>query len=321
MADPRDDIEQLLGRAGLLNGVTAAAMTSLATGQLTWATGRMPGGAPVTADSPLYAASVTKQIVAALAAQAVLAGALDVEASVRAFLPALPAWTNAVRVRHLVHHTSGLPATGRVLMALGLDHDSQLDNDLVLDGLGRLHDPDGAPGRSFVYSNIGYVVLAEIVRRVSGLDLAELGYRRLFGPLAMVRTHLGGVADVILPDRPTPPRTVGDGGLWISAADLLRWLDALNSERLGRDLTRLVQTPGRLDDGTPLTYARGMTAQPGPDGTTYTHGGNCPGWTAKTVRNPTTGTAVALLTCDDDAQTVSDTAVAMHSWLSSDLTG
>ncbi len=97
-----------------------------------------------------------------------------------------------------------------------------------------------------------------------------------------------------------------------SPADLLTWLDALNRGRIGTELTRMVQTPGRLDDGTPLDYAWGMTARPGRGGTTYTHGGQWPGWTAKTVRCPSTRTAVALLTTSEDADAVSRVGMDLH---------
>lgn len=314
MSDPAGDVERLLRQRGLLAGDAAAAVTSPAVGHRAWASGYLPDGSPVDAASSFYAASIAKQVVATLAAQAVLDGALGVDAPLRSFFPALPGWGATVRLRHLIHHTSGLPATARVVAALGLEHEAQLDNDLVLEGLARLGDPDDGPGRRFVYSNIGYVALAEVVRVVSGLPLADAA-RRLFDRLAMTSAHLGGAADVVRPDRAPPPQTIGDGGLWISADDLLRWLDGLNTERLGTDLTRLVQTPGRLDDGTPLSYAWGMTARPGAGGTTYTHGGNWPGWTAKTVRNPTTRTAVALVTGNDDIQLVSGTAEAVHARL------
>ena len=44
--------------------------------------------------------------------------------------------------------------------------------------------------------------------------------------------------------------------------DLVTWLDALNRRLLGAELTALLQTPGRLDDGTLLEYAWGMTVRP-----------------------------------------------------------
>jgi CubicO group peptidase (beta-lactamase class C family) len=103
--------------------------------------------------------------------------------------------------------------------------------------------------------------------------------------------------------------------LWSSALDLLTWLDALSSDRLGPELTRLVQRPGRLDDGTALDYAWGVTARSGSEGTSYTHGGKWPGWSAKTVRRPATGTAVVLLTTSDDVPAVSRAALELHDLL------
>lgn len=92
----------------------------------------------------------------------------------------------------------------------------------------------------------------------------------------------------------------------------LRQLDALNCDRLGPDLTPLVQTSGHLDDGTGLDCAWGITARSSPAGTSYSHGGNVPGWSARTVRRPSTRTAVALLTLSNNVQVVSQAAVDLH---------
>ena len=308
-------VERILHRAGLFDGAVAVAAISPATGPLTWAAGQLPDGTPLGVDTPLYAGSVTKQFTVALAARAVIAGALDVDTAVGAVLPGVARWASEVRVRHLIHHTAGLPSTARVVEALGLNSEADLDNGLVLDGLTRLDRPDSAAGRRFSYSNVGYVLLAEVVRVACGEQLAELGRRVIFEPLSMTGSHLGGPVEVALPGQPLPPGTVGDGGLWTTAGDLLRWLAALNNERLGEQLTRLVRTPGRLDDGTPLPYAWGVTCRPGPTGTSYTHGGDWHGWAAETVRDPEARSAIAVMTIGRDASVVSDATVAAHAHL------
>lgn len=61
-----------------------------------------------------------------------------------------------------------------------------------------------------------------------------------------------------------------------------------------------------------MGYGWGVTVRPSLDGNTYTHGGNWPGWSAKTVRRPATQTAVALLTTSDDVDAVSQTALEIH---------
>lgn len=309
---PVPDLGEHLRRSGLLTGDVAVALacTSPVTGTLTWATGSW-AGRRVDAGTPLYVASVTKQLVGVLVAQQVLAGRLDPAASVSSVLP-LPAWAAPVQVQHLLHHTGGLPSTGRLLAVAGVA-EHQLTNEAVVQALSALPGPDRAPGEAFVYSNVGYVLLAEVLAAVTGTPLPVLA-EQVFGPLGMTASHLGP-APPGTPATVRPPATMGDGGWWTSAADLLAWLDALNLDALGEAVSRLVQTPGRLADGTALDHAWGVTVHRDTRGSTLTHGGNWPGWTAKTVRRPATGTAVALLTTGDDVAAVSATALALHAQL------
>lgn len=286
----------------------ALGVCSPMTDELRWSAGHLPDGRAVDADLPLYAASVTKQFTAALTATAVLEGSLSYCTPVRTVLPQLPGWADAVQVHHLLHHTAGLPSTSVVTSLLGCQ-EQDLDNDTVLEGLCQVVDPPQPPGRAFAYSNLGYVLLAEVVRCTTGTALRDLAAARLFDPLGLRSARWGGPPPVFLPGVPAPPATTGDGGLWISTSDLLRWLGALNRDDLGTDIGRLLRTPGRLDDGSPLTYAWGATAREHPAGVLFTHGGNWPGWTTKATRQPATGVAVALMTCGADTQAVSDLAI------------
>jgi CubicO group peptidase (beta-lactamase class C family) len=317
LMDDGSGLEGVLAQAGLLRPGAGFALAACSprTGVVSRAGGTLLDGTAVTPETPMYAASITKQVVGALAAQQVLADLLRPDDRVLDLLPALPPWAAAIRVRHLIHHTSGLHPTEQVLAALGLPSEQHLDNDMVMQGLDLLPPPDTAPGTAFGYSNIGYVVLAEVLVAVTGAPVPFLAQQSLFAPLGMAASRLGPAESAALPTDVRPPRTIGDGGLWSSALDLLTWLDALSSDRLGPELTRLVQRPGRLDDGTALDYAWGVTARSGSEGTSYTHGGNWPGWSAKTVRRPATGTAVVLLTTSDDVPAVSRAALELHDLL------
>ncbi|WP_345386678.1 serine hydrolase domain-containing protein [Nonomuraea salmonea] len=73
------------------------------------AQGTTAAGDPVTATTLVYAASLSKQLTAACAALLVKDGVLDVDAPLSRWLPELPPWASDVRLRHLVHHTAGLP--------------------------------------------------------------------------------------------------------------------------------------------------------------------------------------------------------------------
>ncbi len=269
------------------------------------------GGIAVDKDSEMYGASLTKQLVGALAGLAVISGQLDPDAGVRDLLPELPSWADPVRIRHLVHHLSGLPSKKHVADAIGLGHENELTNDDIMSGLASIAAPVRPPGVAYEYSNLGYICLAETVSRATGAALAELAVRWIFGPLGMTSSRLGGPAPIQLTNQPAPPRTIGDGGWWTSARDLLRWQQALNEQALGTGLMQLLEAPGALDDGTPVPYCWGVALSWRKGVRTLGHGGNVPGWTSKTVRQPEHGTAVALLTGCSDVDSISEAALRL----------
>jgi uncharacterized protein YbbC (DUF1343 family) len=85
-----------------------------------------------------------------------------------------------ITIRHLMTHTSGLrPDLDSANVWTGADTAIQLAMDEV---------PIAAPGERFVYSDINYFLLGDIVRRVSGLALDEFAHRNIFEPLGMKDT-------------------------------------------------------------------------------------------------------------------------------------
>lgn len=302
----------------LAGAAVAAGATSPGRSRRYWSAGQVAHD-PTTSTTPFYAGSITKQLIAVLVARAVLDGHVDTRASIRTYLPGLPAWTVPVQVHHLLHHTAGLPQPRQLAVVLGGTSDaagwSQLDNAAVLAALHQVAPSPAPPGHRFSYDNTGYVLLAELLAAVHGRSVVDLVSSDVLSPLGLDDSHVGGAPPVTLPEQADPPGTIGDGGLWTCAADLVTWLEALNQDRLGPDVTALVQSPGHLDDGTVLDYAWGTALRPGPTATLLLHGGEWPGWCAMTVRCPTTGTAVALLAATEDMATVHTAALELHQLL------
>jgi len=118
---------------------------------------------------------------------------VDLTAPVRHYLPEFSGGQkNRVTVLHLLTlrtnspskmhtHTSGLPAFKNYLQ-LGLRGDAILADIFRT----RLKAP---PGTQFCYSDLGFILLGELVRRVSGLDLDAFCRRHLYAPLRMKRTR------------------------------------------------------------------------------------------------------------------------------------
>ena len=307
----RDDLQAALDR--VLLGVPADGIAiGAARGSRTASACRgILAGQPVGPDTPFYAASVTKQVIAALVGRSALAGQLSVDDPVRRWLPELPRWLAPVRLRHLLHHTADLPEVTRPQPR------PAADNREVLDRLVRTHPvPTPSPGVRFRYSNTGYVLLAEVVARVTRQPVGPLAEETLLRPLGLTWTRLGG-EPVRLPGVPDPPGTVGDGGLWTSASDLTRWLVALNHGTPGPALVRLLESPGQLDDGAALDYAWGLRVVPTPRGRRVTHGGSWDTWLAKTVRLPERQVAVAVLSVGSQEDAISDAGLRLATLLAS----
>ncbi|GAA1414896.1 serine hydrolase domain-containing protein [Catellatospora coxensis] len=262
--------------------------------------GRTPAGRPFGEHTPVYAASLSKQVTAALVALVMRQGGLAVDEPLSRRLPELPAWADSVRLRHLLHHVGGLPADELVDRALTGDRTTAG----VLAALRSLPEPARPPGTAYTYSNAGYVCLAEAVRRAAGVDLPALADDLLLKPLGLAATRFWDGPEPAPPGAeplspvPPAPLSLGDGGLWSTAADLLSWSDALNDSRLG--VSGLLQAPGRLDDGTVLDYAWGMGVRQRHGLTVYRHGGGWPGVRNVLARVPDRGLSVVVIALDDD---------------------
>ena len=128
-------------------------------------------------------ASLTK-VVALTGAATILTerGKLDLDAPVQRYLPE---WRGGdkerVTVRHLLTHSSGLPSW-RPLYKEASSPEGALR--LVLETA-----LDTAPGARMVYSDLGAILLGQIVERISGTSLDKFVQANLFGPLGMAETR------------------------------------------------------------------------------------------------------------------------------------
>ncbi len=141
----------------------------------------MPAEELMTRDTIFDAASVTK-VMATTPAMLLLIerGKVNVDAPVKTYLPQFTGGgKEAVTIRHLMTHTSGLRPGLDAGDWLGYDHAIELACAETL---------RTAPGTRFVYSDINFIVLGEVVHRVSGVPLNEFCEREIYRPLGMSDT-------------------------------------------------------------------------------------------------------------------------------------
>lgn len=251
-----------------------------------------------------YTASVSKQVTGACLALLVRRGALALDDPLIRWLPELPAWATRIRLRHLLVHSGGLPSQEQAWQAIRATGQVDWTTPGVLAMLGTVARVE-APGQIHGYCNLGYVCLAEAAARAAGGPLPVFARRELFAPLGMDATVLWPGPDPAppgaraLPDGPAP-LTLGDGGMWSTVHDLLRWNRAMHSDALG--VAAVLHTAGRLEDGTSVPYAMGVGLRTYRGHPLHSHGGAWPGLTAKLVRVPATGRSLAALALADGVE-------------------
>ncbi len=127
-------------------------------------------------------ASLTKPIATATSIM-VLAqqGKVDLNATVATYIPDFAQnGKDRITVRHLLTHTGGLIADNSIKdYANGPGEAFKNINALK---------PNAAPGETFVYSDVGFIVLGQIVKAVSGKDVHEFSQENIFKPLNMTET-------------------------------------------------------------------------------------------------------------------------------------
>jgi CubicO group peptidase (beta-lactamase class C family) len=209
---------------------------------------------PNRADTQFAIASGTKGLTAAAVVSLVEDGSLHLSATARSLLgPDLPLIDDEVTIEHLLSHRSGIGDyldeetdldVAEYLMPVPVQELTTTEQYLaVLDG----HPTKFSPGERFSYSNSGYVVLALIAERASGVLFPELVRQRVCEPAGMDDSAFLRSDD--LPGRAAlgylavegesrtnvfhlPVRGSGDGGLYSTVADISAFWRALFAGRI-----------------------------------------------------------------------------------------
>jgi CubicO group peptidase (beta-lactamase class C family) len=167
-----------------------------------------PDAAKVTTDTLFDAASLTKVLATAPSVLKLAEeGRIALDATLISYFPECAGGgKDAITIRHLLTHSSGLPS--------GLPARPAWHGDAAAHALACQQVVSHAPGTFFRYSDINYVLLGQLVQKVSGMPLDEFARTRIYAPLHMRDTAFlplrrAGSAALIAP---TQKGREGDGG-------------------------------------------------------------------------------------------------------------
>lgn len=270
---------------------------------------------PLTPESISESGSVAKQFTAAALALLQLEGKLSIDDDIKKYLPEVPDFGQRITIRNLLNHTSGLRDQWAMWGLADRGPGSEVHTiSKVLDLVHRQRELNFPVGSEYLYSNTGYVLASVIVTRVSGMPFARFTQERLFKPLGMNHTQWRDDYRRIVSNRATAysrdggswvqdmPFTMvhGNGGLLTTVGDWLIWNDALDGGLLGKpELTRMLETQGKLTSGRTLEYALGLTiTQARPGIREIAHGGATAGYRTYLARYPEANKLSVALLCN-----------------------
>ncbi len=194
------------------------------------------------ADSAFEIGSVSKTMTAALLAQLIADGRASLDDPLSAYLPAgtlVPAFEGQpILLRHVVTHTSGLPALpARMQITNSADPYAALTPEALLASLGDVT-LTRAPGAQFEYSNFASMLLSYAVAQRAGQAFETLVEAQLFAPLGMTDAYIAQRPDGVrsaaghLPNGSEtsawtiPGDMAGVGGVRATLDDMVRYVQA-----------------------------------------------------------------------------------------------
>lgn len=215
-------------------------------------------------DTLFHIASVSKPFTAAAILRLAERGEIDLHAPLSRIIPDYPRG-DVLTVHHLLTHTSGIPNINSFPEYDTLQYRRHSTAELVAWFRDK---PLGfVPGARYQYSNSNYNLLAHIIERISGLSYGEFLRREIFTPLGL--GHIGHPRDMaeVVPGLADGYATqgmtgleraryidwsvkTGNGSLYASGADLVRFVHALHRGRVLRPASLAASfTPHRPNVG------------------------------------------------------------------------
>jgi CubicO group peptidase (beta-lactamase class C family) len=150
-------------------------------------------GRPLTPQTPVHLASLSKGFAALAVMQLVQAGKVELDAPVQRYLPwfrvADEAASARITVEQCLHHTSGIPHDFDIpirLLTEEITGPSAIEQGVRALSTVTLRD---TPGASPEYTNLGYNTVGAVVEAVSGEHYGDYLAGHVFGPLGMTHTY------------------------------------------------------------------------------------------------------------------------------------
>jgi CubicO group peptidase (beta-lactamase class C family) len=265
---------------------------------------------PIMPTTIFHIASESKQYVAFCILLLQKEGKLSIDDDIRKHLEWVPDFGQKITIRQLIHHTSGLRDQWQLLANAGWQLDDVITQEHVIKLVSKQKELNFKPGDEHMYCNTGYTLLAEIVKKVSGLTLRQYTEQNIFEPLGMKDTHFHDNYQELVPNRaysyaPGGKRgyqnavlsysIVGATSLFTTVVDETKWLNNFSTGQVGgKDLIEKMYEVGVLNNGRKLNYAFALVIDNFKGWKQIGHGGADAGYRTFACRFPEKDLGIAV---------------------------
>ncbi|WP_405207054.1 serine hydrolase domain-containing protein [Aquimarina sp. LLG6339-5] len=241
-------------------------------------------------------------------------GKIDLEDDIRKYLPELPDFGQTIKVRTLAQHTHGIRGITYLLGMAGWHIEDLISRKEILKLLSQQQELNFQPETDFSYNNTGYMLLAEIIERVSEMPFHQYLDEIVFTPLGMTNTVLFEDYQKVIPNLANPyffdglaykkgirnsKDIVGNTGIRTNIEDLSKWVINFDKTKIGgKQLLNKLAKVAVLKNGDTLEYALGQRISNYKARKVVSHGGADAGYRSQILRFPDERLSIIVLTND-----------------------
>ena len=155
-----------------------------------------------TTDSTAFnIASVSKQFTALLALKAEEEGKLSLQNNITQYLPELENLPYKITIKQLANHTHGLPNYSDLIEMIGFGLAIPISNDQAVKTILSTKQVNFKAGIQYQYGNSGFILLAEILKRVYQKSFPLVIKEKIFEPLNMTQTSVIDNPNTVVPNK------------------------------------------------------------------------------------------------------------------------
>ncbi len=255
---------------------------------------------PFTVETSSNIGSIAKQFTGFAILMLESQGKLNLEDDIRKYIPELSHLQEPITIQNLLNHTTGFRGFFHAYLMTGI---TDWTREQVIEIILRQQKLQFTPGTEFRYTNTNYILLAEIVERVTGEKFPDWMQNNVFEPLNMTNTTIrlngsqvvknsaeGYSYDMKL-NRIVKGKHLdawyGASSIYSTVGDMCKWLNNFSNNQIGNtDIISRYTKRGILTNGDTIKYANGLFIDSIRGLKRYTHTGSDGGHRSSMVYYP-----------------------------------